>query len=156
MTGELILNATIMGVGMHLGAWRHRPEPATSYLDLEYYIAAARLAEEGRLHGVFLADTLAVSEENLERPNLGAMDPVTVLGAVAASTTNIGLIATASTSYNEPYNLARRFATLDLISKGRAGWNVSRHGPSTKPRISGWKQRWIMTRVTPVRPSSSR
>ncbi|WP_158808017.1 LLM class flavin-dependent oxidoreductase [Beijerinckia sp. L45] len=121
MNGDLILNVTVMGLGMHLGAWRHRPHPATDYLDLDYYRAIGRIAERGCLHAVFLADTLAVSEENFERPNLGAMDPITVL---AASTRDIGLVATASTSYNEPFNLARRLATLDHISRGRAAWNV--------------------------------
>lgn len=124
MSNKLVLTATVMGVGMHLGAWRHRAEDPFSYLDLGFFQNVARLAERGRLHGLFLADTLAVSEENFERPNLGAMDPITVLGALAATTRHIGLIATASTSYNEPFNLARRLATLDHLSAGRAAWNV--------------------------------
>jgi FMN-dependent oxidoreductase (nitrilotriacetate monooxygenase family) len=113
-----------MGLGMNLGAWRHRSESPSDYLDIDYYRNIAQLAESGRLHAIFLADTLAVSEENFERPNLGAMDPITVLGALAAVTKHIGLVATASTSYNEPFNLARRLSTLDHLSRGRAGWNV--------------------------------
>ena len=124
MSADLILNITIMGVGMHLGAWRRRPESPSSYLDIDYYRDVAQLAESGRLHAIFLADTLAVSEENFERPNLGAMDPTAVLGALSAVTKNIGLVATASTSYNEPYNLARRIASLDHLSRGRAAWNI--------------------------------
>jgi FMN-dependent oxidoreductase (nitrilotriacetate monooxygenase family) len=124
MSADLILNVTVMGLGMHLGSWRHRPQPATDYLDLGYYQSIARVAEKGRFHAIFLADTLATSEENFERPNLGAMDPITVLAAVAASTNNIGLVATASTSYNEPFNLARRLSTLDHLSRGRAAWNI--------------------------------
>ncbi|MFT3732964.1 MAG: LLM class flavin-dependent oxidoreductase [Hyphomicrobium sp.] len=121
---DLILNAAVLGVGMHLGAWRHRPESATSYVDLDFYREIGELAEAGRLHAIFLADTLAVSEENFERPNLGAMDPTTVLGAVAAVTKHVGLVATATTSYSEPYNLARRIASLDHLSRGRAAWNI--------------------------------
>ncbi|MET1045839.1 MAG: LLM class flavin-dependent oxidoreductase [Hyphomicrobium sp.] len=124
MSGDLILNAAVLGVGMHLGAWRHRPESPTSYVDIDFYREIAQLAEQGRLHAIFLADTLAVSEENFERPNIGAMDPTTILGAVAAVTKNVGLVATATTSYSEPYNLARRIATLDHLSRGRAAWNI--------------------------------
>jgi FMN-dependent oxidoreductase (nitrilotriacetate monooxygenase family) len=124
MSGTLILNVTAMGLGMHLGSWRRRPQPATDYLDLNYYQGIARTAERGCLHALFLADTLAVSEENFERPNLGAMDPITVLAAVAATTSDLGLVATASTSYNEPFNLARRLASLDHLSRGRAAWNI--------------------------------
>ncbi|MBK1787480.1 LLM class flavin-dependent oxidoreductase [Prauserella sp. ASG 168] len=113
-----------MGLGMHLGAWRHREGAATDYLDLDYYTEIAKVAEDAKLHAVFLSDTLALSEENLQRPNLGALDPVVVLSALAASTSRIGLIATSSTTFNEPYNLARRLASLDQLSRGRAGWNA--------------------------------
>ncbi len=121
---DLILNVAVLGLGMHLGAWRYRDGSPFDYLDLHYYQDIARAAEKGRLHAIFLADTLAVSEENFERPNLGAMDPAITLSALAASTRHVGLVATASTTYNEPYNLARRMATLDHLSRGRAGWNV--------------------------------
>lgn len=124
MSSDIILNATIMGVGMHLGAWRHRSENPSDYLNIDYYRQVAQLAEYGKIHALFLADTLAVSEENFERPNLGAMDPTAVLGALAAVTSRIGLVATASTSFNEPFNLARRIASLDHLSRGRAAWNI--------------------------------
>ena len=120
----LILNVAVLGLGMHLGAWRFRDEDPFAYTDIGYYQEIARLAELGRLHAMFLADTLACSEENFERPNLGAMDPTIVLGAIAAVTKHVGLVATASTTYNEPYNLARRFASLDHLSRGRAAWNI--------------------------------
>lgn len=124
MNRDLILNATVMGLGMHLGAWRFGDADPFAYTDISYYQEIGRLAENGLLHALFLADTLAVSEENFERPNLGAMDPATVLAALAATTRHVGLVATASTTYNEPYNLARRFASLDHLSRGRAGWNI--------------------------------
>lgn len=124
MSDGLILNAVVMGLGMHPGAWRYGEGSAFSYTDIAYYQEIARLSEAGRLHAIFLADTLAVSEENFERPNLGAMDPSIVLAALAGETEHVGLVATASTTYNEPYNIARRFATLDHLSHGRAAWNV--------------------------------
>lgn len=121
---SLILSMTIMGLGMHPGAWRYRDGDATDYLTLDYFRHAAQVAEKGKIHAMFLADTLAVSEENFERPNLGAMDPTIVLAAMAAATSHIGLVATASSTYNEPYNIARRFSALDHLSGGRAAWNI--------------------------------
>jgi len=118
----LVLNIGVLGVGMHPGAWRYGT--ATSAIDGSFYTEIGRIAEQGKLHAVFLADTLTVDEENLSRPNLGAMDPALALTWLAASTRHVGLVGTASTSYNEPFNLARRFMSLDHLSKGRAGWNV--------------------------------
>ncbi len=120
----LILNATLLGLGMHPAAWRLGERRGDAYLDLAYYAEIAQVAEHGKLHALFLADTLAASEEAYQRPNLGAMDPLNVLSALVPLTRQIGLVATASTTYNEPFNLARRFMTLDHLSQGRAGWNV--------------------------------
>lgn len=124
MSAGLILNAAVLGVGMHPAAWRFRRDDAFSSIGLDFYQTLGKLAEAASLHALFLADTLAVGEENFERPNLGAMDPVVALAAIAGVTSGLGLVATASTTYNDPYNLARRFASLDHLSKGRAGWNV--------------------------------
>ncbi|AOJ94798.1 monooxygenase [Burkholderia multivorans] len=124
MKRELILNAVVLGVGMHPAAWRARRDPAFSWLGLPFYEALGRTADAACLHALFLADTLAVGEENFERPNLGAVDPLMALAAIAGVTSHLGLVATASTTYNEPFNLARRVATLDHLSGGRAGWNV--------------------------------
>jgi FMN-dependent oxidoreductase (nitrilotriacetate monooxygenase family) len=120
----LILNAAVLGLGLHMGAWRHREGDPFDYTKIEFYQEIGRIAEAGCLQAVFLADTLAVAEENFERPNFGAMDPTIVLAAVASVTEHVGLVATASTTYNEPYNLARRIATLDHLSRGRASWNI--------------------------------
>lgn len=124
MSGGLILNVTLLGLGMHPAAWRWGERRGDAYLDLDYYSDIARVAEEGKLHALFLADTLAAGEEEYQRPNLGAMDTLNVLSALVPLTQRIGLVATASTTYNEPFNLARRFMTLDHLSKGRAGWNM--------------------------------
>jgi FMN-dependent oxidoreductase (nitrilotriacetate monooxygenase family) len=120
----LILNVAVLGLGLHMGAWRYRKGDPFDYTNVAFYQEIGRIAEAGCLNAMFLADTLAVAEENFERPNFGAMDPTIVLGAVATATEHIGLVATASTTYNEPYNLARRFATLDFLSHGRASWNI--------------------------------
>jgi len=146
----LVLNAVAMGLGMHPGAWRQRDGSPFDYTDLDYYAEIARLAEQGRLHAMFLADTLAVSEENFERPNLGAMDPTVVLSALASITTHLGLVATASSTYNEPYNLARRISSLDHLSRGRAAWNIvttfvpdvaANFGDASLPKSEGRYQR---------------
>lgn len=120
----LILNVAVLGLGMHLGGWRKREGSPFDYLDISYYQEIGRIAERGKLHAVFLADTLAVAEENFERPNLGALDPAVTLATIAAATTHVGLVATASTTYNDPYNLARRTSSLDHVSRGRAAWNI--------------------------------
>ena len=119
-SSSMIISMCVMGLGMHPGAWRYRDGSPDDYLKLDYFTHAAKVAEKGKLHAMFLADTLAVSEENFERPNLGATDPTVVLSMVAAATQNIGLVATASSTYNEPYNIARRFSSLDHLSGGRA------------------------------------
>ncbi|HEY5893944.1 MAG TPA: LLM class flavin-dependent oxidoreductase [Chthoniobacterales bacterium] len=100
--------------GHHAGSWRH-PD-ARPGVDIDYIIALARKAESGFLDGMFLADGYGGRFANLE--------PLTKLAAVAAATKHLGLVATAATVYNEPYLLARQFASLDHISAGRAGWNV--------------------------------
>ena len=121
---EIILTATVMGLGMHHGSWRYRDGAAFDYVDPDYYAHIARTAEAGALHAIFLADTLDVSEERFARPNLGALDPAVTLAVMAAHTERIGLVGTSSTTFNEPFNLARRFASLDHMSRGRAGWNA--------------------------------
>ncbi|MGE0629345.1 MAG: LLM class flavin-dependent oxidoreductase [Hyphomicrobiaceae bacterium] len=121
---QVILNTVVMGLGMHPGAWRFRDGSAYDYTDLAYFEHIARVSEKGAIHAIFLADTLAVSEENYERPNLGALDPTVVLSVLAGMTSHLGLIATASTTFNEPYNIARRISSLDHLSGGRAAWNI--------------------------------
>src|SRR4029077_8058925 len=92
-------------------------------LDLSYWTNLARIAERGTFDSVFLADGPALWGHARFRPG-GALEPTVLLTALAGATSRIGLIATASTSYNEPYKLARRFASLDHVSGGRAGWNI--------------------------------
>ena len=120
----MFLNLAAMGVGMHMSAWRFRNDDPFSYLDLEFYKDIATRVEKAGFHALFLADTLTASEENFERPNYGAVDPTIILAALSSVTESIGLIATATTSFTDPFTFARRFATLDQISRGRVGWNI--------------------------------
>ncbi|MEE4546419.1 LLM class flavin-dependent oxidoreductase [Streptomyces sp. V4-01] len=119
----LHLNAFLMSVGHHEAAWRLPESPASGGTDIEHYKNLARIAERGRLDSLFLADSPVLMGDPGRRPG-SKLEPTVLLTALAGVTEHIGLIATASTSYNEPYNLARRFASVDHISGGRAGWNI--------------------------------
>src|ERR1700744_6052232 len=119
----MILTGALMhGVGMHNGAWLARQGEASDYLSPDLYLDIARTAEAGKLHAVFLAEQITNQEMGVERP-AGTLDTATVLALMAAVTERVGLVGTASTTYNQPYDVARRFATLDHLSGGRAGWN---------------------------------
>ena len=121
--GRLHLNAFLMGVGHHEAAWRLPESDPFAASDVEHYAELARIAERGKLDSLFLADSPMLYNDLGRRPS-GTLEPTLLLTALAGVTQRIGLIATASTTYNEPYNLARRFASLDIISNGRAGWNI--------------------------------
>ena len=120
----MILTAALMhGLGHQPGAWRVRLGPATDYVSPDMYATIARKAEAGKLHVLFLAEQITSLEVGAQRP-CGAMDTASVLSFMAAVTDRIGLVGTASTTYNQPYDIARRFATVDHLSKGRVGWNA--------------------------------
>lgn len=123
MARTLTLNAFLLTTGHHESSWRLPESDPHAGTEVDHYIRLAQLAEKAKLDAIFFADGPVLQGPVAQRP-AGILDPVTLLSAIAPVTKNIGLIATASTSYNDPYNLARRFATLDLISNGRAGWNV--------------------------------
>ena len=121
----LKLGAVLLGVG---GPGQHRtwldPEiPADASVDVDWYVARAQEAEAAKFDLVFIVDSQFITPDS---PNhyLSRLEPLTLLSALAVSTTNIGLVGTLTTSYNTPFNVARRFASLDIISGGRAGWNV--------------------------------
>ncbi len=122
------LLAFLMQTGGHIAGWRHPRAAANALCDVDYFTSLARVAERGLFDAVFLADSVGYhpvkGEEifsGLETPKL---DPALLLSAMSVVTKSVGLIGTASTTYCEPYELARRFATLDHISHGRAGWNI--------------------------------
>jgi FMN-dependent oxidoreductase (nitrilotriacetate monooxygenase family) len=117
------LNAVIFGLGSHEAGWRMPESDPLASTDLGYWIEIAQRAETGGFDAVFLGDVLAL-QQSADRHLSDAMDPIVILSALAAVTDRIGLIGTASTTFDHPYHLARRFASLDHISKGRAGWNI--------------------------------
>ena len=113
-------------------AWRNPYGPA-DFLSLDYYLGATSVLERGKFHFLFFADRLAVGDTydssfdasiRWGDQDATRLDPVPILGAIAARTTHLGLGATRSTTYDQPFNVAREFATLDHISGGRAAWNV--------------------------------
>jgi FMN-dependent oxidoreductase (nitrilotriacetate monooxygenase family) len=120
---RLHLNVNILHSGFIPSAWRLPDADPQAFIDVRHYVRVAQIAEAAKLDAVFLADNASIVEQIDFRP-ITALEPTVLLACVAAATSRIGLIATASTSYNEPYNIARRFATLDHVSGGRAGWNV--------------------------------
>lgn len=119
----LHLNAFLHHVGHHEAAWRLPESDPSVTTSVRFQIEQAQIAERGLFDSVFLADGLALAGDPRFRP-VGLLEPTTLLGALAVATDRIGLIATASTTYSEPYDLARRFASLDHISGGRCGWNI--------------------------------
>jgi FMN-dependent oxidoreductase (nitrilotriacetate monooxygenase family) len=133
MPGMKLCGFLIAGPVIHShAAWRN-PYGDANFLSLEYYIKIAETLERGKFHFVFFADRLAVGDtygQSLDASirwgdqDATRLDPVPILGAMAARTSHLGLGATRSTSYDQPYNVAREFATLDHISGGRAAWNV--------------------------------
>jgi alkanesulfonate monooxygenase len=115
--------------GNHIAAWMHPDAQIDAGSNFQHYVRLAKTAEAARFDLLFFADAAAVRGGNLEALSrwpqyMAYFEPTTLLAGIAATTHNIGLIATATTSYNEPYNIARRYASLDHISAGRAGWNV--------------------------------
>ncbi|MET9232200.1 LLM class flavin-dependent oxidoreductase [Lentzea sp. NPDC003310] len=120
---ELHLNAFLMGVGHHEAAWRHPRTDPRALDDVAHFQNLARIAERGTFDSVFLADGVQIWGD-VRHTAAGRFEPLTLLTALAQVTDHIGLIATASTGFSEPYNLARLFSSLDHISGGRAGWNI--------------------------------
>jgi FMN-dependent oxidoreductase (nitrilotriacetate monooxygenase family) len=120
----LHFNAFIWPNGYHESAWRVVDDDVRGVLGLPYYADIARIAERGLMDSIFLADNIAIAEYRATHLPQTQFDPISVLSALSAVTDHIGLIGTGSTTYSNPWELARRFATLDHLSAGRAGWNI--------------------------------
>lgn len=132
-TTRMQLGVFFNHTGHHIASWRHPKADADAGINIDHYVRLAQTAEAAGLDFLFFADSAATAERRRESLRRSAQytayfEPTTLLGALAMVTKRIGLVATATTSYNEPYNVARRFASLDHISKGRAGWNVVTSG----------------------------
>jgi N-acetyl-S-(2-succino)cysteine monooxygenase len=120
----LNLNVYLRNSGYHEAAWRLSAADPASVLDPRYYIGLARTAERGVLDSIFLPDSPGVAEFRSEYLPGAGFDPLQLLSSVATATEQVGLIATVSTTYSFPWDVARRLATLDFLSHGRAGWNI--------------------------------
>lgn len=129
-TDQLRLGAFLYPGGHHIAAWRHPDTQANAGIDFQHYVALARAAEAAKFDLIFLADGVGTRGDDVAFLSRTAhsyqaqFEPITLLSALAAVTERIGLVGTASTSFNEPYHVARKFASLDHISGGRAGWNL--------------------------------
>lgn len=116
--------------GHHLAAWRHPKALAQGGLDFPHVLSLVEAAERAKFDMIFLSDGVGVRTHHSSADELSRwgrvvnFEPITLLSALAVRTTRIGLAATASTTYNEPFHIARKFASLDFLSNGRAAWNV--------------------------------
>ncbi|UFW51341.1 MULTISPECIES: LLM class flavin-dependent oxidoreductase [Bradyrhizobium] len=134
--GEMKLGVMLFSVGYHESAWRDPDVPANGGVDLDYYAHLAALAERAAFHFIFLPDFLSVLEPDdaiiarVSRSN--GFEPITLLSALSSKTQDIGLVGTATTTYHQPYHLARNFASLDHLSRGRAAWNIVTSGASSE------------------------
>jgi FMN-dependent oxidoreductase (nitrilotriacetate monooxygenase family) len=120
---QIKFGALIHGVGGNVSAWRHPEVPADASVNFQFYKQQAQTAEAGKFDLVFIADGLYINEKSIPH-FLNRFEPLTILSALAAATSKIGLVGTLSSSYSEPFTVARQFGSLDHISGGRAGWNV--------------------------------
>ena len=143
---QMKLGLSMRYLGYHDAAWRHPEVPAGGATDFRYFLDSALAAQRGKFDMVFLADGIGVRADDnppgsLARTNRNVeLEPLTLLAALAPMTSHIGLVSTASTTYNEPYHVARKFASLDNISGGRAGWNI----------VTSWSEQeaWNFSRDT--------
>src|SRR5438094_6030270 len=131
--GQMRLGAFFNPTGHHVASWRHPNAQADAGINFQHYLEITRTAERARFDLVFLADNICVRDANMEALSRSAQyianfEPLTLLSALSTQTSHIGLTCTASTSYNEPFHVARKFASLDHISGGRAGWNLVTSG----------------------------
>lgn len=127
--GHMKLGLSMLGYGYHQTGWLHPESPKGAATDLKHYLDMTLTAQRGLFDMVFLADYVAFPMVDIPKGALGrrdkdALDPLTILAALSPLTANIGLVATASTTFSQPYHAARSFASIDQISGGRAGWNV--------------------------------
>jgi FMN-dependent oxidoreductase (nitrilotriacetate monooxygenase family) len=117
------LGFILHGVGRTWNDWRHPEKDVNASTSFAYYKRQALLAERGKFDFLFVADSLSITEKSSPH-YLNRVEPITILSALAATTSHIGLVGTLTVSYSEPFNVARQFGSLDHISDGRAGWNV--------------------------------
>ncbi|KKX27148.1 LLM class flavin-dependent oxidoreductase [Rhizobium sp. LC145] len=123
MSKKVRFGIMLQGAGGHMNAWRHPSSPVDASVNLEFFKNTALKAEAAGIAFAFVADGLYINEKSIPH-FLNRFEPLTVLSALATATSKIGLAGTVSTSYSDPFTVARQFASLDLLSGGRAGWNA--------------------------------
>ena len=141
---KMSLGLSMRYLGYHIAAWRHPDVPAGGAIDFRHFLDVARKAEAEKIDMIFFADGIGVRASDEPKGSLARdmknaeLEPLTLLAAIGACTSHIGLVATASTTYNEPFHIARKYASIDHISGGRAGWNV----------VTSWSQQeaWNFSR----------
>ena len=124
--GRMRLGAYFNPTGHHVASWRHPRSQKDAHINIRHYVEIAQTAERAKFDMIFLADSASVRQADIEAQCrsvqfIANFEPITLLSAIAMMTEHIGLIATASTSFNEPYHVARKFASLDHISGGTSG-----------------------------------
>src|SRR3989442_2009486 len=120
---KLRFGTFLAGTGSNMSSWRHPHAVADAAINFDYFKTLTCRAEAAKLDFAFFGDGLYISEKS--HPNfLNRFEPLTLLAALAMVTTHLGLAATLSTTYTDPYTLARQFASIDHLSNGRAGWNI--------------------------------
>ena len=120
---QITFGVMLQGPGGHMNAWKHPSVPADASVNFGFLLDAARKAEAAGIAFAFIADGLYINEKSIPH-FLNRFEPISILSALASVTSRIGLVGTLSTSYSDPFTVARQFATIDLISGGRAGWNA--------------------------------
>lgn len=135
-TNQMKLGLFVRPVGHHVASWRHPDSHADAGVNFQHFVEMAQTAERGRFDMLFSADTQSAwttHPDGLHRMHYVAwIEPFTQMAALAGFTRNIGLVCTASTTYEEPFTIARKFASLDIVSQGRAGWNLVTSGNETE------------------------
>lgn len=123
MSKPITFGIMLHGAGGHMHAWKHPSGPADASVNLQFYIDTVQKAEANGIAFAFVADGLYINDKSIPH-FLNRFEPISILSALASVTRKIGLAGTVSTSYSDPFTVARQFGSLDLISGGRAGWNV--------------------------------
>ena len=146
--GEMNLAAYYNPSGHHVASWRHPRAQADAHVNFQHYVEIAQTAERAKFDLLFLADSNYSREADMEALSrsvqfIASFEPLTLLSALAPMTEKIGLVATASSSWVPPFQIARKFASLDLISNGRAGWNVVTSGTDTEARNHGLDKAYL-------------
>jgi FMN-dependent oxidoreductase (nitrilotriacetate monooxygenase family) len=125
---QIKLGMFLRPAGHHIAAWRHPESQADAGWNFSRYMELAQTAERGLFDMLFLADTSGVPTDDMENARhlayVAWIEPFTTMAALATATSRVGLVCTSSTSFETPFGIARKFASLDLVSRGRAGWNL--------------------------------